>query len=79
VLNEMKDRTEQTIKEKKETWRILLLISLRDIASRLSQEEGLTAQSFQWTKYPRFYRKHNQLEPKMTILNQEYTYAFNFL
>lgn len=60
-------------------WRLLLQLVFRDMISMLIRIDGVGIHSFEWTRLPQFHRKAGLLEPRVTILQQEYVYGFNYL
>ena len=78
LLQQIESKIEYHIKEKKDTFKLLLLLIFREQINALLKEEDLHSQSFEWLKYPRFYKK-GQLDIRVAFINQENIYGFNYL
>jgi hypothetical protein len=78
LLQQLEAKIDYLIKEKKDTFKLLLFLLFREQVTSLTKEEDLHSQSFQWLKYPRFYRK-NQLDIRVAFIHQENSYGFNYL
>jgi hypothetical protein len=50
----------------------------REQVGALLRQEEVHSQSFEWLKYPRFYRK-GQLDIRVAFIHQENVYGFNYL
>lgn len=77
-LQQIENKIEYHIKEKKDTFMLLLFLVFREQINALMQEDDLHSQSFEWLKYPRFYKK-GQLDIRVAFIHQENTYGFNYL